>query len=242
MAIFCPTAHPARPRGLAGAERGFETYNPNPQNERVYADAGAKKSDPELRDAIVAPQAQRGAGIMLHMTVSSPGGGVVLAPHIVPPKQAIDSEYYVDSILSTDVFPKIRAAVCGPAEGEQEWARMHDLASPHTALKTTAYLKKENVTLLPWMPKGADCNPLDIYVWGSTQEALKKTPKGQRDAASKLMAMLTKTVSDLRADPEWAKKAKRRRQSAPKRLTWIANNGGKHIVGKPWRKAAPAAE
>ena len=111
----------------------------NPQNERFYARAGAKKSDVDAQDALAAPQKQRAPGFMLHMTASAYAGGTVLAPHIVPEKVRLTAKYYVQNILNADVFPNIRGAAQAT---EGNWLWMQDLASPHTAIATQIYLKK----------------------------------------------------------------------------------------------------
>ena len=168
---------------------------------------------------------------MAHMTVSSFAGGAALAPHIAPDKIKINSAYYAESALSPAVFPKIRARVMDAGEWPDTWTRMQDLASAHTAKSTVEFLEKENARTLPRMPKGADCNPLDIYVWSSISSAIKATPKSQRDALPKLKATVINCVEKLRADAAWVKVVKR---CCRKRLRWASENEGRQIIGKPW--------
>ena len=114
---------------------------------------------------------------------------------------------------------------------------MQDLACPHTAKATIKYLKKEKIANMPRMPKGADCNPLDFFVWNSEQTSLNNTPKGTRDKLPKLQATLVRVINELRADPGWVGKVKKACESAPKRMRWVASNGGRQIVGRPWKNA-----
>ena len=41
-------------------------------------------------------------------------------------------------------------------------------------------MESEGVTVLPWMPAGADLNPLDIFVNDSVKNALKGKDVGTR--------------------------------------------------------------
>ena len=58
-----------------------------------------------------------------------------------------------------------------------------------------------------------------------------------RNTVGKLKASLTRVIETMRADASWVAKVKRTCKSATKRLRWVRDNGGKQIVGKPWRKA-----
>ena len=132
----------------------------NPQNERVYAPKKEKRDALASPGDLSAPQQQRGRGVMIHMAVSSFGGGCV-RPHIIPAKQTATSRYYAESIPSAGVFPKIRARVMSGDGHCGRWTWIQDLDIPHTAKETQAFLKKEEVRTLPWMPNGGDFNPLD---------------------------------------------------------------------------------
>ena len=114
---------------------------------------------------------------------------------------------------------------------------MHDLASPHAAAATQKVLKTEKVKAPPWFPNGAAVNPLDVFVWNSLKEVLGKTLLETRKTVGKLQASLTRVIETMRADASWVAKVKRSCKSATKRLRWVRDNGGKQIVGKPWRKA-----
>ena len=85
------------------------------------------------------------------------------------------------------------------------------------------------------MPKGADCNTVGIFAWGSVRDALKKTSKETCDNAGRLIATLTKIVIGLQADEEWVNGVKRCCNSVPTRLEGITKNGGKQIIEKPWK-------
>ena len=61
-------------------------------------------------------------------------------------------------MLKTDVFLQIAAPL---EEGEKFWFQQ-DLASPHTAKLTRAFLDQQGTCLAPWLPSGADARPLDI--------------------------------------------------------------------------------
>ena len=206
----------------------------NPQNDRVYAPPGVKKGDPSMRDLIAAPQKQRAPGIMAHMTVSSSRNGTVLTPHLLPVNTFITSAYYAENILENDVLPKIRAHVlrCDDPQAAERWVLMHDLATAHTAKDTVAFLKKHKVRMLPWAPKGADINPLDIFVWGSIKCEIQKIPVENRDSQIKLQAVLTKVISELSENEEWMAKLARTCRSVPARLEWITQNYGKQIIGR----------
>ena len=151
---------------------------------------------------------------------------------------SLDSEYYCKNVLADNVLPKIRAAVLVSADQDagKRWAFMRDLASPRAAFPATKPLKRENVRILPWIPKGADVNPLDVFVWDSIKDGLRVIPLEQRNNPAKLKAASTKTIANLSADPLWAQKVKRTCLSIPKRLKWNKGDGAKPIVGKPWRK------
>ena len=212
----------------------------NPQNMRTYGASGSKKQDLLDRGELGAPQKQRGPGVMIHMTVSGYRGGTILPPHLVPPKTSLCAKYYESHILENDVLPKIRAAILSGQEEDpgvtDRWVFMQDLASPHTAKSTMGFSRKQKVRMLPWFPKGADVNPLDVFVWDSVKNDQNKIPLENRSTPQKLQAALTKVVADLTADQAWVGKVKRTCGSAPKRLRWIKDNHGAPIIGKPWRK------
>ena len=209
----------------------------NPQNDRVYAEEKMRKDDPSLQGALRAPQQQRAPGVMIHMTVSSRSGGCALPPVVVPAKQTVTSKFYVDDVLKA-VLPQIRSKTL---DNNNFFVWQEDLASAHTAVDTQKYLKAEKVVAMPWMPKGADCSPLDFFVWDSVKEELKRTPKESRNTLRKLEATLLHTVEKLRGDPDWVRKLRKACRSVPKRMRWVVNTGGLEIKGKPWRKAKSTA-
>ena len=77
-----------------------------------------------------------------------------------------------------------------------------------------------------------------MFVWNSIKCELQKVPLADRNTQPKLQAVLTKVISDMSANSEWAKRVARVCRSAKKRLTWIKNNNGLQIIGKTWRKQA----
>ena len=127
---------------------------------------GVAKSGPSMRSLLSAPQKQRAPGVMAHMTVSSSQNGTAFTPHLIPTKTFITSEYYTKNILEDDVLPKIRAHVLGSDDPgvAKRWVFMQDCATAHTAGNTMSFLGKQKVRVLPWGPKGADLDPLDIFV------------------------------------------------------------------------------
>ena len=80
----------------------------NTQNDRKYFDRKVRKSDAvgELEQG----KAQRNPGIMVHLTVSSYGGGDVLEPYFYAPGDRVTAEKYV-SLPEGTVFRQIEA-VC----------------------------------------------------------------------------------------------------------------------------------
>ena len=152
---------------------------------------------------------------------------------MVPRKSAMATEYYVNNVLRT-ASPAIRSKTI-QQDGYFIWQQ--DLATLHAASFAQDYLQKEKALATPWMPKGADCNPLDLFARDSIKEALERTPKESYGALKKLEATLLHAIEELRADHEWVRKAAEAYRSAPKRLRWLSENGGNEIKGKPWRKA-----
>ena len=160
-----------------GDECWFDTSGSrwSAQNDRVSGAAGARKNDPDMRDALAQPTKQRAPGAMARMTVSAFQGGSILAPHLVPAGLNLNADYYKGNILLNDVLPKIRAKVMGTSS-QAKWVFMQDLAPCHTAKSTAKLLSDQAVRLLEWAPKGADVNPLDVFVWDSIKNHLRTTP------------------------------------------------------------------
>ena len=202
----------------------------NVRNNRIYSSKLNKRGD--IIDQLAPPQKQRGPGVMLFMCVSSIGGGLVFEPHVVPPKQTVTSEYYVDHILKP-LIPRMRASLLRQPEGTK-WAFMQDQASPHTAKSTMSFLAQQGVTVLPWFPSGADANPLDIFVRNSIKNKLGELPKEHYNTAPKLEAALLHIAESSRQSPEWMSSIAKRCNEVPHRLQWIIKNGGAKIVGKKW--------
>jgi hypothetical protein len=107
--------------------------------------------------------------------------------------------------------------------------------APHTAALTQKALKQEKAEALPWFPKGADVNTLGASVRNSLKEELGKTPPEARNSVGKLLATLTRAIAKMSAGASWVAMVTRACKSATKRLRWIRANGGKQIVGKPWK-------
>ena len=149
----------------------------NSQNERLYFSGGKKKDS--VLDKLTKPRRQRAPGILIHLTADAAGGGIMLKPHFAKPNTTVTAATYV-GLLRTDVFPQIAAVM---PEGKQ-WYFQQDLASPHTAAATKQFLAERNVALAPWMPSGADCSLLDIFV----NPELKRRPRG-RDLSTQTKIM-----------------------------------------------------
>ena len=188
----------------------------NPQNDRRYYPKGTAKD--AVLDDLRAPLRQRSAGVMVHITVSSARQGVVLKPHFVDPKKTMTAEYYV-SMLTTDVFPQISTIV---GEGSFWWQQ--DLASPHTAKITTAYLAERSVMVAPWLPCGADVSPLDIYV---NPELKKRLDGKDLESPEKIMAETAKALAEMGADEAFLKGLNKCCRGIKRRMQYVAANGGK---------------
>ena len=138
----------------------------SPQNDRMYYHKSTQKDS--VSEELKKPLKQRTPGVMVHITVCSANGGLLLKPHPLPENQTMAADYYCN-MLESDVFPQIEGVL---PEGERLW-RQHDLASAHTALQTKQFLATKNITTLPWLPSGADLSPLDIYVSPELKRRLK---------------------------------------------------------------------
>ena len=161
----------------------------NSQNERIYFPPGTKRDD--VMAQLEKPKAQRAPGLMVHLAVSSHGGGVMLKPFRMLPGETITAEVY-QQMLAGDVMRQIDV-VTG---GERYWLQQ-DLAPAHSAEKTKEFLDKEGARVLPWLPAGADLNPLDVFA----NSALEAKVRG-RDVSSrgKLLAETAKAIDELSRD------------------------------------------
>ena len=110
-----------------------------------------------MQEALVAPTKQRALGVMLYMTLSAYGDGAVLFLHIVPDKTPI----ILEGEMLYHQHPRRRRLP--EYTGQGSGGRRH-LAVDGRPRPTAHRQKKEHVRGLPWMPKVADCNPMDIYV------------------------------------------------------------------------------
>jgi hypothetical protein len=94
---------------------------------------------------------------------------------------------------------------------------MHDRARPHTARATSAWLEQHSVTVLPWMTKGADINPME-NLWSQV--------------ARDVEALAPRTVQELRAAIErvWrsldSKNLETLVRSLPTRVDAVLRNNG----------------
>ena len=104
----------------------------------------------------------------------------------------------------------------------QPYVFQHDLASAHTATATKGRrLKAEGVTVLPWMPAGADLNPLDVFVNNFPKTALK----GKNVCALPLLEKeAAKAIAALREDKVWIGQVSKARLSFSKRVKRAAAN------------------
>ena len=170
---------------------------------------------------------------MVHMAAGALG---VLQPHFAPDKTTIAKEYYVSHVLGAHVIPRARAVVASQEGPAAKWTWMQDLASPHTARHTMDFLKRERVSVLPWFPKGADVNPLDVFVWGSVGKRLKALPPGARDTQAKLRVALAQVIDEAMSGEIWVGRVKKCCNGVKRRLEWVLVHDGEEIKGEKWRK------
>ena len=115
----------------------------NPQNDRMYYRKSTQKDS--VSEELKKPLKQRTPGVMVHITVCSANGGVLLKPHFLPKNQTMTADYYCN-MLESDVFPQIEGML---PEGERFWWH-RDVAISHTALQTKQFLATKNLTTTPW--------------------------------------------------------------------------------------------
>ena len=116
----------------------------------------------------------------------------MLKPHFVKPDAIAEAAHYAE-ILRTDVSTQIAALM---PIGKQ-WYSKQDLASPRAAATTRQCPADHAVALVPWMPGGADCSPLDIFV----NPELKRPPRGRdMSAQTKIMGSCAGAIAEMSAD------------------------------------------
>ena len=192
----------------------------NPQNDRMYFPKDQKKDD--NLDKLIKPIRQRAPGIMVHITVTSAGGGQVLKPFFVDPGETMTAKYYI-RMLKTDTLRQIATIV--PPGGKFYFQQ--DLASPHTAKITKEFLAENDVALAPWLPSGADCSPLDIYV----NPELKKRLRGQDlSTTQKLMGATARHLDAMSKDAKFLKGLKKCCKGIKKWTKWVAYNEGRPVT------------
>ena len=189
----------------------------NPQNERLYFPKSDKKDEhiEELRK----PLRQRTPGIMVHITATSASGGALLKPHFVERGKTMTSDYYC-SMLQSDVLPQVAVHV---PEGEKFFFQQ-DLAAAHTATRTMDLLAEEGVSLVPWLPKGADVSPLDIYVNPELKRRLHGKDLGDY---AELKNATARTLSEMSNDPVFLEGLVKCCKGIKKRFKWIVANDGR---------------
>ena len=65
---------------------------------------------------------------------------------------------------------------------------------------TKAFLDKQGICLAPWLPRGADVSPLDIYA----DPALKQRLRGKgMSSAEKVMEATARALAEMSADPDF---------------------------------------
>ena len=112
------------------------------------------------------------------------------------------------------------------------------LATPHTAASTKQFLSDEGVTIVPWMPSGGDCSPLDIFV----NPELKKRLRGRNlSTQTKIMEFCARAMGEMAADPIFKEPLKKFCKGIKKRAKWVAAHGGRICTTSlvaPWRGGA----
>ena len=107
--------------------------------------------------------------VKLHLTVFFDSQGIV-HHEFCPTGSTITSESYVE------VLRRLREAVRRkrPELWEnQSWVLHHDNASPHTALNTSEFLRKNSVPVLPQPPYSPDLAPCDFFLFFRIKKHLK---------------------------------------------------------------------
>ena len=145
-------------------EKTFTVSNPvNSQNDRVYAVATRKCDVPASR--LIREREHFSRSVMVSVGVSRMGKTKVV---FVDPGAKINSEYYCHQVLGQGLIPDIRARC-----GRHNWTLQQDGAPAHTAHRTIAWLRDENIDFIQpdmWPPNSPDLNPVDYAVWGVLQQ------------------------------------------------------------------------
>ena len=99
-----------------------------------------------------------------------------------------------------------------------KWYFRQDLATSHTAKQTRAMLASGGVTLVPWMPSGADLSPLDIFV----NPELKKRLHGKDlGAIDKLVNATARELNNMSKNPAILKLLKKCSRGFKKLAQWV---------------------
>ena len=98
------------------------------------------------------------------------------------------------------------------------------MATAHTAASTKAFLAEQGVNLVPRMPSGADCSPLDIFV----NPELKKRLQG-RDLSTqkKIMESRARALNEMSADPAFKESLKKCCRGVKNRAKWARAHSGR---------------
>ena len=80
----------------------------NPQNDRMNYHKSTQKDS--VSEELKKPLKQRTPGVMVHITVCSANGGVLLKPHFLPKNQTMTADYYCN-MLESDSPPQIEGGV-----------------------------------------------------------------------------------------------------------------------------------
>ena len=159
---------------------------------------------------------------MVHITVTAAGGGAMLKPHFATPNTAMKAENYID-MLRQDNFPQITSLM--PAG--KAWCFQQDLASPHTARGAMDFIAQRGVALLPWMPSGADCDPLDIY---ANPELEKRLRGNNLSAREKMIESRARALAEPPGGPAFKESLGKCWRSIKQRCKWAQAFCGRIIT------------
>ena len=141
----------------------------NSQNDRLYAGHDVKKRHlPAARVLRTRPTFSQ--SVMVSVAVSMMGCTDLV---FVEPGIKINSQYYVDVLLSQHLLPAIRD-IAGDLFVFQQ-----DNAPSHRAQNTVNFLSENTpdfIAPLLWPPNSPDLNPVDYRIWGLLQERVYTTP------------------------------------------------------------------
>ena len=93
--------------------------------------------------------------------------------HVVPNKQTVNAQYYVD-VLRKLIRPHIQRK--RPQYTKGRWKLHRDNARPHTAKVVTEFLEERKIEIVPHPPYSPDLAPCDFHLYPT----LKKNIKGRR--------------------------------------------------------------